>query len=205
MKATSALQSAALYQHAVFFHCFVNDSVQLGTVKVCWYSSHIYQSSARFQRLLAGFALLLLLAFSNAGQETCSSWKNKNTHTAADCVHLWTQAHLGPALLRRLSPGLFTAQYFLIMYGEWRDLDNAVLKYGLDGSWQEWMFVPEATTCCASQWLWLQSKGINTQDSRKLLNSANTVKPDVIKDQVPGEALSVITICPLLHNSKTRN
>lgn len=36
-------------------------------------------------------------------------------------------------------PGLFTAQYFLIMYGEWRggrrrDLDNAVLKYGLDGS-----------------------------------------------------------------------
>lgn len=34
-------------------------------------------------------------------------------------------------------PGLFTAQYFLIMYGEWRDLDNAVLKYGLDGSWQE--------------------------------------------------------------------
>lgn len=35
VKATSALQSAALYQHAVFFHCFVNGSVQLGTVKVC--------------------------------------------------------------------------------------------------------------------------------------------------------------------------
>lgn len=110
MKATSALQSAALYQHAVFFHCFVNDSVQLGTVKVCWYSSHIYQSSARFQRLLAGFALLLLLAFSNAGQETCSSWKNKNTHTAAVYIcghkHTWAQ-HCCGGLPRTLHSAVF--------------------------------------------------------------------------------------------------